>query len=73
MLKPALGLIPLVTVRYKNRLVLFIRFEDMIVVLGLESSVPTPLPDLMTNLIRETANESNESNDQTKVIHTLPL
>ena len=45
MLKPALGLISSITVLYKNRLLLFIRFEDMIVVLGLESSVPTPLPE----------------------------
>ena len=57
-LKLALGPISSVTVRYEKRVLLFSRYEDMIVVLGLEPSVPTPLPDSMAKLIEETAKQS---------------
>jgi hypothetical protein len=57
-LKPALGQITSVTVRYEKRVLLFSRCEDMIVVLGLEESVPTPFADQMGELIRRVAKES---------------
>lgn len=57
-LKLALGPISSVTVRYEKRVLLFSRYEDMIVVLGLEPSVPTHLPDSMSKLIEETAKQS---------------
>jgi hypothetical protein len=57
-LKPALGPISSVTVRYEKRVILFSRHEDMIVVLGLDSSVPTPFSDSMAKLIAEVAKAS---------------
>jgi len=57
-LKPALGAITSVTVRYERRVLLFSRCEDMVVVLGFEESVPTPFADRMAELIRRVARES---------------
>jgi len=57
-LKPALGAITSVTVRYEKRILLFSRHADMIVVLGFEESVPTPFSDSMAELIRKVVKES---------------
>ena len=57
-LKPPLGQISSVLVRYEKRVLLFSHCEDMIVVIGLDASVPTPLPDSMTKLIAQAAEES---------------
>jgi len=57
-LKPALGAISAVTVRYERRILLLSRYEDMIVILGFEETMPTPFSDSMTKLIQEAAKES---------------
>ena len=57
-LKSALGPISSVIVRYAKRVLLFSRYEDMIVVLGLDSSVPTPFSDSMAKSIAEVAEAS---------------
>jgi hypothetical protein len=57
-LKRGLGPISSVAVRYEKRVMLFSRYEDMIVVLGLDPSVPTPFPDSMAKLIAEVAKAS---------------
>jgi len=57
-LKPALGRIASVMVRYEKRVLLFSQHDDMIVVLGFEETIPTPFTNSMTELIRKVAQES---------------
>ena len=59
-LKPALGVVESVTVRYEQRLLLFTRCYDMVVVLGLDPSTPTLFADSTTELVRKMAVESEE-------------
>ena len=57
-LKLMLGSISTVVIRYEKRVLLFSRYEDMIIVLGFDPSIPTPFPDSMARLIRKVASES---------------
>jgi hypothetical protein len=56
-LKPGLGVVTSVTIRYEKRVFLFSGCEDMIVVLGFDVSVDTPFADSMSKLIRTIAKE----------------
>jgi hypothetical protein len=57
-LKPALGAISSMLVRYEKRVLLFSRCEDMIIVFGLDQNIPTPFSDSMRILIAQAAKES---------------
>jgi hypothetical protein len=57
-LQPLLGKISSILVRYEKRVLLFSRFEENVIVLGFEPSVPTPFPIDMSKMIKEAANES---------------
>jgi hypothetical protein len=57
-LQPLLGGISSILVRYEKRVLLLTRFEEDVIVLGLEPSVPTPFPIEISKMIKEVANES---------------
>ena len=57
-LQPLLGKISSILIRYEKRVLLFNRFEENVIVLGFEPSVPTPFPDEIARMIREVVNES---------------
>ena len=57
-LKPALGEISSILVRYEKRVLLFSRYEDMIVVLRLDARIPTPVPDSIAKLVAQAGKES---------------
>jgi hypothetical protein len=56
-LQPLLGGISSILVRYEKRVLLFSRFEENVIVLGFEPSVPTPFPIEISKLIKKVANE----------------
>ena len=53
--KPILGPVSTVLVRFAKRVFVLSRFNEHIIVVGLDVEVPTPLPDLMANLIKTAA------------------
>jgi len=53
--QPALGSISSVLVRFAKRVFVLSRFNEHVIVVGLDIEVPTPLPDLMANLIKTAA------------------
>jgi hypothetical protein len=57
-LQPLLGEISSILVRYEKRVLLLSRFDDNVIVLGFEPSVPTPFPIEIAKMIKEVANES---------------
>jgi hypothetical protein len=58
-LQLALGRISSVVIRYEKRVLLFSRYEDMIVVLGFEVNVPTRFAHSMAKLIADVAKQSD--------------
>ena len=63
-MKPALGAVTAVVVRYEKRVLLFSRCEDLVVVLGFDPTVATPLAEKVGLILRRVAKESEEQ--QTK-------
>ena len=59
-LQPLLGKISSILVRYEKRVLLFTRFEGDVIVLGFETSVPTPFPIEIAKLIEEVAKKCND-------------
>ena len=57
-LQPLLGQISSITIRYEKRVLLFTRFEENVLVLGFEPSVPTPFTTEMSRMVKEVAIES---------------
>jgi hypothetical protein len=57
-LQPLLGKISSILVRYEKRVLLLSRFEGDVIVLGFETSVPTPFPIEISKMIEEVAKES---------------
>lgn len=53
--KPALGKISSVLVRFNKRVIVFSRLDGYVVVVGLDVDIHTPLPDLITKLIKNAA------------------
>jgi hypothetical protein len=53
--KPVLGSISTVLVRFAKRVFVLSRFNEYVIVVGLDIEVPTPLPDLIANLIKTAA------------------
>jgi hypothetical protein len=53
--KPILGPISTVLVRFAKRVFVLSRFNEHVIAVGLDVEVPTPLPDLMANLIKTAA------------------
>ena len=53
--QPFLGSISSVLVRFAKRVFVLSRFNEHVIVVGLDVEVPTPLPDLMANLIKTAA------------------
>jgi len=53
--KPILGPISTVLVKFAKRVFVLSRFNGYVIAVGLDVEVPTPLPDLMANLIKTAA------------------
>jgi len=56
--KPILGPISTVLVRFEKRVFVLSRFNEHVIVVGLDVEVPTPLPELIANLIKTAAREA---------------
>ena len=56
--KPALGSISSVLVRFEKRVFVFSRLDEFVIIVGLETEVPTPLPDLIANHIKTAASRA---------------
>ena len=54
-IKPILGPISSVLVRYEKRLFVFCRLEDYVIVMGLGTEVSTPLPDHIARIVQTAA------------------
>lgn len=53
--KPNLGSVSSVLVRFAKRVFIFSRYDDYVIVVGLDVDVQTPLPDLVAKLIKDAA------------------
>jgi hypothetical protein len=53
--KPTLGSVNTVLVRFAKRVFILTRFNEYVIVVGLDIDVPTELPDLITGLIKTAA------------------
>jgi hypothetical protein len=56
--KPTLGSISTVLVRFAKRVFVLNRFNEFVIAVGLDVEVPTPLPDLIANLIKTAASSA---------------
>ncbi|HKM51345.1 MAG TPA: hypothetical protein VJZ75_09220 [Candidatus Bathyarchaeia archaeon] len=53
--KPVLGAITSVLVRFDKRVLVFSRLDGFIIIVGLDVDIHTPIPDLVTKLIKTAA------------------
>jgi hypothetical protein len=53
--KPVLGAITSVLVRFDKRVLVFSRLDGFIIIVGLDVDIHTPIPDLITKLIKTAA------------------
>jgi hypothetical protein len=53
--KPNLGSVSSVLVRFAKRVFIFSRYDDYVIVVGLDVDVQTPLPELVAKLIKDAA------------------
>ena len=60
-LQPLLGEISSILVRYEKRVLLLSRFDDNVIVLGFEPSVPTPFPVEIAKMIKEVLTNRNDT------------
>ena len=56
--KPVLGQMSTVLVIFAKRVLVLSRFNEYIILVGLDAEFPTPLPDLIAALIRTAASEA---------------
>jgi hypothetical protein len=68
--KPTLGGISTVLVRFAKRVLVLSRFNEYVIVVGLDIEVPTPLPDLIANLIKTAASGAP---DFSPPLHTVEV
>lgn len=54
-LEPVLGEIGAVLVRFEKRVLVFTRLDNYVIVVGLETDVPTPFPEYIAGLVKTAA------------------
>ena len=57
-LEPVLGDIGAVLVRFEKRVLVFTPLDNYVIVVGLETDVPTPFPEYIAGLIKTAANRT---------------
>jgi hypothetical protein len=70
--KPTLGSISSVLVRFAKRVFILSRFNEYVIAVGLEIEVPTPLPDLITNLIKTAASDAPDLPPFLQTVKLIP-
>ena len=70
--KPSLGSISTVLVRFAKRVFVLSRFNEYVIVVGLEIEVPTPLPELIASLIKTAASGAPDLPSPLQTVEVLP-
>ena len=61
-LEPPLGKVEYVVIRFDKRVIVCSRLNNYVIVLGLDTEVPTPFPDYITTLIMNAAARTRTGN-----------
>ena len=57
-LEPILGRMSTVLVRFENRVLIFIRLKNYSIIVGLDPGVPTPFPEYIAGLVKNSVNRT---------------
>jgi hypothetical protein len=70
--QPILGQISTVLVKFAKRVFVLSRFNEHVIVVGLDADGPTPLPDLMANLIKTAASTAPDLPPPPQTVQLAP-
>jgi hypothetical protein len=70
--KPTLGSISTVLVRFAKRVFILSRFNEYVIVVGLDIDVSTPLPELIADLIKTAASDAPDLPSPLQTVEVLP-
>jgi hypothetical protein len=70
--KPTLGSISTVLVRFAKRVFILSRFNEYVIVVGLDIDVSTPLPELIADLIKTAASGAPDLPSPLQTVEVLP-
>ena len=70
--KPSLGQISMVLVRFAKRVFLLSRFNEFVIVVGLDIEIPTPLPERIAGLIKSAARRAPDLPLRLQTVEVVP-